>query len=125
MSIIKVFQKKNHITKDGTAPVYVYFYTQKKKIEISTKVSCKVENFDTASGKITSKEKGFKDKNMIVDKILARINNIMVKFRLSDKNLTKGLDIYYFMIYIHIYYRCLYEQKTLPYYKRMSGIFYI
>lgn len=89
MSTIKVFQKKNYIPKDGTAPLYVYFYTQQKKIEISTKVSCQIENFDTASGKITSKEKGYKDKNLIVDKILARINDIMVKFRLSDKTLTK------------------------------------
>ena len=76
MSTIKVIQKKNYITKDGTAPIYIYFYTQKKKIEIPTKVSCQVENFDAASGKITKEEKGYKD------------NNIMVKFRLNDKVMT-------------------------------------
>jgi integrase/recombinase XerD len=90
MSIIKTYQAISYIGKDGTAPIYVSFYVKnKQKIAIPTKVKCLVENFDSASGKITNKEKGYKDKNLIIDRILARVNNIMVKFRLNDKILTK------------------------------------
>ena len=89
MSIINVFQKTGYVAKSGKAPIYIRFYLERDKIVIPTKVSVAIENFDSASGKIKSLQKGFKDKNILIEKIQARINDIQVKYRLQNKKLTK------------------------------------
>ncbi len=89
MANITVYQAKSYIGKNGAAPLYVSLYIERSKITIPTKISVIVENFDSASGKIKSAEKGFRDKNMMIEKIQARINDIQVKYRLQNKKLTK------------------------------------
>ncbi len=87
MANITVYQAKSYIGKNGAAPLYVSLYIERSKITIPTKISVIVENFDSASGKIKSAEKGFRDKNMMIEKIQARINDIQVKYRLQNKKL--------------------------------------
>ena len=89
MANITVYQAKSYISKNGAAPLYVSLYIERSKISIPTKISVAIENFDPASGKVKSGEKGFKDKNIMIEKIQARINDIQVKYRLQNKKLTK------------------------------------
>lgn len=91
MAVIKTYQSKSYIGKDGTAPVYVSFYLDRKKIAIPTGISVKTNNFDQVAGKIKTGEKNHKDYNLVIEKVRSRINDIMVRYRLEKKVLTKDL----------------------------------
>jgi len=89
MAVIRVYQSGGYTGKDGKRPIYVSFYLNKDKIVIPCKMSVLPECFDAERGKITTADKRHKDRNLIIDNIKARINNVMVKYRLRDKQLTK------------------------------------
>ncbi len=93
MAVIRVIQTRGKIAKNGERPIYVTFYLHQEKIQIPCKVSTSEKNFDGESGKITIGDKRHKDKNLIIDNIRARVNNVMVKYRLKDKQLTKDIFI--------------------------------
>ena len=56
---------------------------------IPTNLSIPVENFDNVTGKVLTREKNHKDYNLCIEKIRARVNDIMVRYRLLKKTLTK------------------------------------
>lgn len=89
MAVIKTYQATSYVNKDGCAPVYVSFYVERKKIAIPTNLSIPVENFDNMTGKVLTREKNHKDYNLCIEKIRARVNDIMVRYRLLKKTLTK------------------------------------
>lgn len=89
MAVIKTYQATSYVNKDGCAPVYVSFYVERKKIAIPTNLSILVENFDNVIGKVLTREKNHKDYNLCIEKIRARVNDIMVRYRLLKKTLTK------------------------------------
>lgn len=89
MAVLKTYQSRNYVGKDGKAPIYVTFYLRREKVVIPCGISVKIENFDAKTGKVTLGEKRHKDMNLIIDQIRSRINNVMVKYRLRDKELTK------------------------------------
>nr|DAE75278.1 MAG TPA: Integrase [Caudoviricetes sp.] len=89
MAVIKTYQATSYVNKDGCAPVYVSFYVERKKIAIPTNLSILVENFDNVTGKVLTREKNHKDYNLCIEKIRARVNDIMVRYRLLKKTLTK------------------------------------
>ena len=89
MAVIKTYQATSYVNKDGCAPVYVSFYVERKKIAIPTNLSIPVENFDNVTGKVLTREKNHKDYNLCIEKIRARVNDIMVRYRLLKKTLTK------------------------------------
>lgn len=91
MAAIKTYQSISYVGKDGSAPIYVSFYLERKKIAIPTGISVKTTHFDNATGKIKTGEKNHKDYNLIIEKIRSRINDIMVRYRLEKKTLTKDL----------------------------------
>ena len=89
MAVIKTYQATSYVNKDGCAPVYVSFYVARKKIAIPTNLSIPVENFDNVTGKVLTREKNHKDYDLCIEKIRARVNDIMVRYRLLKKTLTK------------------------------------
>lgn len=91
MAVIRVVQTNGRIAKSGERPIYVTFYLQKEKVQIPCKVSASEGNFDKEAGKVTIADKRHKDKNLIIDTIRARVNNVMVKYRLKDKSLSKEM----------------------------------
>lgn len=91
MAVIKTYQSTSYIGKDGAAPVYVSFYLDRKKIAVPTGISVKTNNFDQVAGKIKTGEKNHKDYNLVIEKVRSRINDIMVRYRLEKKVLTKDL----------------------------------
>lgn len=91
MAVIKSIQNVSYVTKDGTAPVYVSFYVSREKVVLPCNISVKVDSWDKASGKVLTSEKNHHDYNLCIEKIRARVNDIMVRYRLQKKILTKEL----------------------------------
>lgn len=86
MVTYRVYQKNANLK--GEAPIYISFYLNRKKIEVPTKISVSIEDFDKERGIIKSGSEFAKDKNLIIDKIRASINEIFVHNRLRNRTLT-------------------------------------
>lgn len=76
---------------DNQAIIHVMFYIDRKKIHFTTKVSCKISDWNEKSQKIKSSDKDYSDKNLILSTISGRINNVIVKYRLKDRKLTREI----------------------------------
>lgn len=88
----KVFAFRKN-SKEVTGVIYVDFYLNRKKIKFSTKVSCIAKNWNSEKQLVKSADSLSNDKNLILENIRARINNVFVKFRLRDRLLTRELFI--------------------------------
>ena len=91
MSTVRVIQNKQRLTKEGNAPLYITFYLSKEKLMLPCKVSVPVTKFDEKSGLLKGNSKEAKDINLIVNNLKARVNDILVKFRLRNQALTKEI----------------------------------
>lgn len=69
--------------------IWVSFYINREKINFSTRVAVEEKHWNAKKQTVNSGDKLAADKNLIIDNILARINNVLVKYRLKDKRLTK------------------------------------
>ncbi len=69
--------------------VWVSFYVSREKVHFSTKVEVKGAAWSDKSQAVTSKDPYYKDKNLIIESIRSRINNVLVKYRLRDRKLTR------------------------------------
>jgi site-specific recombinase XerD len=71
--------------------VYVKFYIKGEKLHFSTEVEADISEWDVENSKIKGKSQGAKDRNIVINNIRSRINNVDVKFRLREKELSKAL----------------------------------
>lgn len=78
-----------HSSNSVNGVVWVSFYIKGQKINFSTKVSCLIKNWNEKNKSISSKEENSRDKNLVVESVLARINDVAVKFRLKNKQMTR------------------------------------
>ncbi len=69
--------------------IWVSFYVNREKVNFSTSVKCDVKDWDNSKSKVKKSDANFEDKNLIIENVAARINNVFVKYRLRDKKLTK------------------------------------
>lgn len=69
--------------------VWLSFYVNREKVNFSTKVSVSAKDWNDKKMCVGPGDKLAKDKNLIIETILARINNVLVKYRLRDKVLTR------------------------------------
>ena len=58
-------------------------------MNFSTRVRCFENEFDKVNFRIKGNVQNAYDKNLIIDKILARINDVLVKYRLRNKKITR------------------------------------
>lgn len=89
MAVIRVIQNTTYVTKDGCAPLYVTFYLERKKVALTCNLSVPVVCWDKEKEKVLTTEKNHKDYNLCIDKVKARVNDIMVRYRLAKKTLSK------------------------------------
>ncbi|MGM9759470.1 MAG: phage integrase SAM-like domain-containing protein [Parabacteroides sp.] len=82
------------MNKNGKAPIYLSFYLNRQKVEISTHISVSEKNFDPATGLIGKREEFFSDKNLMISELKSRINDIFVRYRLLKRKLT--IDDFWF-----------------------------
>lgn len=88
MITVKTYIRK-HTPQMTSGIIWVSFYINREKINFSTRVSVEEKNWNAKKQTVNSGDKLAADKNLIIDNILARINNVLVKYRLKDKGLTK------------------------------------
>ncbi len=88
MVTIKIYFRK-HNPELLSGVVWVMFYVNREKINFSTGVKCEEKHWNENKCCVGSGDKEAKDKNLIVEKIAARINDVFVKFRLRNKKITR------------------------------------
>ena len=88
MITVKTYLRK-HVTTSNNGVVWVSFYINREKINFSTKVTVDEKNWNDKKKCVGSGDKNASDKNLIIENVLARINNVIVKYRLKDKKLTR------------------------------------
>lgn len=70
--------------------VWVSFYLNREKVNFSTKVAVEEKNWNEKKKCVGSGDKLYGDKNLIIENVLSRINNVFVKYRLKDRKLTRS-----------------------------------
>ena len=84
---IKTYLRK--YANESSGIVWVSFYVNREKVNFSTKVAVDCKNWSEKNACVKPGDKNASDKNLIIEKIHARINNVLVKYRLKDKKLTR------------------------------------
>lgn len=88
MITVKIYLRK-YGDDPSSGVVWVSFYVNREKVNFSTKVSVDVKNWNDKKKSIGAGDKLASDKNLIIENILARVNNVFVKYRLRDRKLTR------------------------------------
>lgn len=89
MASVRAYMKTSYINSKGEGNIYVTFYVNREKIDLPTKVSTPQSSWDSERQTVTTLDKRHKDKNLLINKIKARVNDILVKYRLRNLTLTK------------------------------------
>ena len=87
MPVFNVVQRR--INKRGEGPLYVAFRVDSKKIEIPVKYSIAPGDFDKKKKRVKQSCPFHQDVNLIITNIIARANDIFVKYRLKNLDLTE------------------------------------
>lgn len=85
---VKTYLRK-HNPNATNGVVWISFYLNRQKVNFSTKVAVEEKHWNDRKKMVSSGDKQAADKNLIIENILARINNVFVKYRLKDKKLTR------------------------------------
>lgn len=95
MAKISVVRRKDE-DKNGKAMIQVAVYVSSTKIRIPTKVKVAADDWDAKKGRVRGNSKDVSDQNLIIEKIRARANDVLVKARLRDEQLTKECFLRYY-----------------------------
>lgn len=90
MSTVKTWIN-NYIQRDGTATIYIIVRTAGKKIKLPTGISCKPADWDPETATVKGQSKKARDANLVIESCRARVNEIMVRYRLQHKKLSPSL----------------------------------
>lgn len=124
MITVKVYFRKHKPT-SISGFVWVSFYVNREKVNFSTKVGLEEKCWSAKKQQILSTDKGAADKNLIIENVLARINNVLVKYRLRDKRLTRDafLRAYHRPTDYETFYEFITDyQKTISYRMELSTL---
>ena len=85
---VNVSYREGYRDKEGKSTVQLIVYLQNKRIVFNSGVKVLPEHWDAANHKIKKSHKEATDLNLIINTSKAKLNNIFVKYRLQDKELT-------------------------------------
>lgn len=85
--IIYLRQLKN----ENEGSINLKFYIKGERVVIASKIHVNIKDWNDKTCRVKSSDKKYSDKNLILENILARINNVDVKYRLKDKPITRDL----------------------------------
>jgi site-specific recombinase XerD len=91
MASPKVFRHKNYVRKDGKCAIYVVVHLMGQSVKFPTGVFCSETDWNDDEGRIRGNSKEVKDDNLSIEKVLAVLNDIMVRYRLAGETLTPEL----------------------------------
>lgn len=90
MANVKLYLRKNN-EEEKSGYIWLSFYIKNERVHFSTKVKVDEKNWNENKELVTSGDKKAKDKNLVLEHILARVNDVFVKYRLRDKEITRNL----------------------------------
>ena len=88
MVTINLYWRQHSISDTGV--VWVKFYTNNERVHFSTSVKCTKKNWSKIRQRISNADPLYKDNNLIIENVLARCNEVFVKFRLKNRKMTKA-----------------------------------
>lgn len=91
MAISRVYINESKKDKKGLVNVYVLVHLDYKSLQFNTSVKCSPDNFDPKSQRIAGNSKKVKDDNLIIEACMAKLNDIFVRYRLQQIELTAEL----------------------------------
>jgi integrase/recombinase XerD len=84
MHDIKTWINDKMPRKNGEAAIYLVVHLNYKSMKFNTGVTCLPSNWDYNKGKIKGNGSAIKDKNLIINECIARMNEIFVRCRLQN-----------------------------------------
>lgn len=91
MANIKVYIDPKKVKKNGEASIFITVNLQYKKLFFYSGVSCSPDKWDEEKCRIKGVLKKVKDDNLIIDRCIATLNDIFVRYRLQNVELTPDL----------------------------------
>jgi len=91
MANIKVYLDPKKVKKSGEASIFITVNLNYKKLFFFTGVSCIPDKFDLDNSRIKGASKKVKDDNLIIDRCVASLNDIFVRYRLQNIEITPDL----------------------------------
>lgn len=82
-------ERRNYECKDGTAALYASLYIDGKRVRLPVGVSVTADEWDPVRECALGRTERASDINLVVSKVLSRINDILVKCRLTGEPLRK------------------------------------
>lgn len=79
----KVKIKKDHIRVDGTCAIYIQCFLNGKQKRFPVNISVKPKDFDDIKQRVKGSHNFYKDYNIIIEKMLSKIHEIELNYRLS------------------------------------------
>lgn len=90
MAIISI-KKRNEVRRDGSVALYAVFHLNREKIRVPLDVHVRACDWDAQAEKIKGHSAFARDQNLIIENMRSRINDILVRARLSGIKLTKDV----------------------------------
>lgn len=91
MAVTRVYIDPKKKKKTGEVSVYILVHIDYKSVKFSTGVSCLESDFDLKTCRVRGNTKTVKDNNLIIDSCLARLNDVFVRYRLQNIELSAEL----------------------------------
>ena len=91
MTAIKVCINDSYVKKDGTCQVFLQFSLNRRKVVVPTKISVLPENWNYIDSTLKKTHPDYKDDILIIENCRNNANDIFVKYRLSEKELTRDI----------------------------------
>ncbi|MFP4042419.1 MAG: Arm DNA-binding domain-containing protein, partial [Bacteroidales bacterium] len=91
MASVTAWLNDKYKKQDGTCAVYVITYVHRQKVKFNTGVSVTPEQWNYERKRVKGSSKKTKDDNLVIDKCIARVHDVFVRYRLQAKELTPEL----------------------------------
>lgn len=89
MKQIRIYLRQH--AKQEQSIVWVSFYLNREKVNFSVKIKCKTVDWNVIKMRVKFSDPMASDKNLIIEQTLARINKVLVRYRLRERLLTREL----------------------------------
>ncbi len=91
MSKVVIMLRKQRKRNNGTYPIYLRTHINQVPISIATKYYATEAEWDEVKSKIKGNSKDVKDANLVIDRLAARVNDIIVRYKLMNIALTPDI----------------------------------
>lgn len=87
----KIIIKNDYVRTDGSCALYLQMFLNGERKRLNLNINVPEEAFDKNKMRVKKAYKGSRDLNLIIEKVLADVNQIEVMYRLSESELTTAI----------------------------------